>query len=50
VWGALIDAIPAPVDGVVVGKSTNPVCQSGDRIIHLGVVEDTFGKCADDGH
>jgi len=50
VWGALLDAIPSPADGVVVGKSTNPVCQSGDRIIHLGVVEGTFEKKADDGH
>ena len=50
VWGALLDAIPSTVDGVVVGKSTNPVCNSGDRIIHLGVVEDKFDKKVDDGH
>ncbi|KAF9433632.1 hypothetical protein BGZ76_009193 [Entomortierella beljakovae] len=41
----------APEDGVVVGKSVDPVCQSGCRILHLGVVSDRFpdGKI-DDGH
>jgi predicted deacylase len=27
----------APEDGVVVGKSTNPVAQTGARILHLGI-------------
>ncbi|KAK5797167.1 succinylglutamate desuccinylase/aspartoacylase [Linnemannia elongata] len=41
----------APEDGIVVGKSVDPVCQSGCRILHLGVVSDHFpeGKI-DDGH
>ncbi|KAF9184332.1 hypothetical protein BGZ49_004436 [Haplosporangium sp. Z 27] len=41
----------APEDGVVVGKSVDPVCQSGCRILHLGVVSERFpeGKI-DDGH
>ncbi|KAF9926631.1 hypothetical protein FBU30_003815 [Linnemannia zychae] len=41
----------APEDGIVVGKSVDPVCQSGCRILHLGVVSDHFpeGKM-DDGH
>ncbi|KAF9904166.1 hypothetical protein EC991_002960 [Linnemannia zychae] len=41
----------APEDGIVVGKSVDPVCQSGCRILHLGVVSDRFpeGKI-DDGH
>ncbi|KAF9388825.1 hypothetical protein CPC16_006225 [Podila verticillata] len=41
----------APEDGIVVGKSVDPVCQSGCRILHLGVVSDRFpeGKM-DDGH
>lgn len=30
----------APDDGVVIGKSTNPVGQSGARILHLGVLDD----------
>ena len=50
IWGALIDTVPSPADGIVVGKSTNPVCQSGDRILHIGVVEDSFSSVADDGH
>lgn len=51
IWGALIDSVVSPVDGVIVGKSTNPVCQTGDRVVHLGVVEDSYavGK-VDDGH
>ncbi|KAF9189681.1 hypothetical protein BGZ50_000629 [Haplosporangium sp. Z 11] len=41
----------APEDGIVVGKSVDPVCQSGCRILHLGIVSDRFpeGKI-DDGH
>ncbi|KAF9108005.1 hypothetical protein BGX27_008516 [Mortierella sp. AM989] len=41
----------APEDGIVVGKSVDPVCQSGCRILHLGVVSEHFpeGKI-DDGH
>ncbi|KAG0332910.1 hypothetical protein BG004_001053 [Podila humilis] len=41
----------APEDGIVVGKSVDPVCQSGCRILHLGVVSDRYpeGKM-DDGH
>ncbi len=31
----------APFDGIVIGKETNPVCQTGGRILHLGrIVED----------
>ncbi|GJJ71436.1 uncharacterized protein EMPS_03786 [Entomortierella parvispora] len=41
----------APEDGIVVGKSVDPVCQSGCRILHLGVVSDRYpeGKI-NDGH
>jgi predicted deacylase len=50
VYGALVDRIVAPQDAVVVGKSTNPVAESGDRILHLGVVEPAFPAKAEDGH
>ena len=50
VWGGLVDRVVAANDGIVVGKSTNPVCQTGDRILHLGVCEQSFQAKADDGH
>ena len=50
IWGALVDTVLASHDGIVVGKSTNPVCQTGDRILHLGVCEKSFPEKADDGH
>jgi hypothetical protein len=40
----------APCDGIIVGKNVDPVCSTGDRILHLGVVEDTFPVHVDDGH
>ncbi|MCA9650253.1 MAG: succinylglutamate desuccinylase/aspartoacylase family protein [Myxococcales bacterium] len=36
-FGDVIREYEAPEDGVVVGKSTNPVNQAGSRILHLGV-------------
>lgn len=37
VFGELIEEYFAPEDGVVIGKSTAPVNQSGGRILHLGL-------------
>lgn len=37
-FGEVIEEYYAPEDGVVIGKSTNPVNRSGGRIIHLGVL------------
>jgi uncharacterized protein len=37
-WGEVHRTYEAPEDGVVVGMATNPVAQSGSRILHLGVV------------
>ena len=50
VWGELVDSVCAETDAIVVGKSTNPVCNSGDRVLHLGVCEQRFEAKADDGH
>ena len=36
VFGDLTREYRAMSDGVVIGKSTNPVAQTGARIIHLG--------------
>lgn len=37
IFGDLIKEYPAPEDGVVIGKSVNPVNQTGGRILHLGI-------------
>jgi predicted deacylase len=37
IFGDVIREYQAPEEGVVVGKSTNPVNQTGARILHLGV-------------
>ena len=36
-FGEVVEEYFAPDYGVVIGKSTNPVCPSGGRILHLGV-------------
>eukprot|EP01138_Halocafeteria_seosinensis_P006223 gb/GECG01006364.1/.p1 GENE.gb/GECG01006364.1/~~gb/GECG01006364.1/.p1 ORF type:complete len:602 (+),score=69.41 gb/GECG01006364.1/:1-1806(+) len=50
IFGKLVDRYVAPNDGIVVGKSDNPVAQTGDRILHLGIVGETFPRHVDDGH
>ncbi len=37
VFGATVREYEAPEAGVVVGKSVNPVAQTGGRILHLGI-------------
>jgi predicted deacylase len=37
-FGDVIREYHAPEDGVVIGKSVNPVGQTGARILHLGIV------------
>ncbi|KAJ3112551.1 hypothetical protein HDU96_004435 [Phlyctochytrium bullatum] len=49
-FGGLVRTFHAPEDGIVIGKSVDPVCESGSRILHLGVVEETFAADAHDGH
>ena len=39
-WGRVISTYSAPDDGIVVGKSTNPVAHTGARILHLGIIGD----------
>ena len=38
-FGTVIKKYLAPEDGIVIGKSTNPVSISGGRIIHLGILK-----------
>jgi predicted deacylase len=39
IFGERVAEYHAPFSGIVIGKETNPVCQSGGRILHLGDVE-----------
>ncbi len=39
VFGDIIKEYFAPEDGVVIGKSTSPVNQTGGRILHLGIIK-----------
>jgi len=51
IWGELVDTVCSSHDGIIVGKSTNPVCSTGDRILHLGVCDTGgFPEKASDGH
>ncbi|KAL9546455.1 hypothetical protein MBANPS3_006656 [Mucor bainieri] len=39
IFGNVVDEYYAPCSGIVIGRSSNPVAMSGDRIIHLGVIK-----------
>ncbi len=39
-FGDVVATYRAPHAGIVVGKSTNPVCRTGSRVLHLGVPTD----------
>ncbi|MBK7409992.1 MAG: succinylglutamate desuccinylase/aspartoacylase family protein [Saprospirales bacterium] len=38
IFGDLIKEYLAPEDGIVIGKSVNPINQTGGRILHLGII------------
>lgn len=38
-FGEEIEQYTAPEDGIIIGKSTNPVNMSGGRIVHLGILK-----------
>jgi predicted deacylase len=50
VFGDTVEEYASPADGIVVGRSVNPVCSTGDRILHLGVVTAEFASVSQDGH
>ncbi|KAI9350433.1 hypothetical protein BD770DRAFT_394496 [Pilaira anomala] len=39
IFGNVVDEYYAPCSGIVIGRSSNPVAMSGDRIVHLGVLK-----------
>ncbi|OZJ04772.1 hypothetical protein BZG36_01865 [Bifiguratus adelaidae] len=39
IFGNIVDEYYAPCNGVIIGRSSNPVAMAGDRIIHLGVIK-----------
>lgn len=39
IFGNVIEDYFAPEDGVIVGKSVNPVNQTGGRVVHLGIIK-----------
>lgn len=39
-FGDIIKTYTCPEDGIVIGKSSNPVNMSGGRIIHLGILDE----------
>ncbi len=43
IFGAVVREYHAPFDGVVIGKSVNPVSPTGARILHLGRLGDLDG-------
>ncbi|CAG5082880.1 succinylglutamate desuccinylase/aspartoacylase family protein [Parvicella tangerina] len=38
VFGQILKEYHCPADGIVIGKSVNPISQTGSRIIHLGII------------
>ncbi|KAJ2574258.1 hypothetical protein GGH19_003961 [Coemansia sp. RSA 1807] len=50
VFGDLVEEYFAPQDGVIVGKNIDPVCRSGNRILHLGIVGDSLPGVLNNGH
>ncbi|MFK7810668.1 MAG: succinylglutamate desuccinylase/aspartoacylase family protein [Saprospiraceae bacterium] len=40
-FGDLVKEYLAPEDGIVIGKSVSPINQTGGRILHLGVLEES---------
>jgi uncharacterized protein len=38
IFGEVIGEYRAPEDGIVIGKSVNPVAQTGARVLHLGAI------------
>lgn len=49
VFGDPVAEYRADTDAIVVGKSTNPVCESGARVVHLGRVTTLDGIAVTDG-
>jgi predicted deacylase len=48
IFGELIEEYRAPEDGIVIGRSTHPVNQTGSRIVHLGIEGEIGSDKADE--
>jgi len=42
IFGDLVHQYVAQEDGVVIGRNVDPVCQSGDKLVHLGTIGKDF--------
>jgi uncharacterized protein len=38
IYGEVLSEVTSPEEGYVIGKNVNPVCESGSRILHLGIL------------
>ena len=47
IYGEVLEQIFAPEDSIVVAKATDPVCQVGSRVIHLGVIWNDYEEASD---
>ncbi|OMJ22676.1 N-alpha-acetyl-L-2,4-diaminobutyric acid deacetylase [Smittium culicis] len=50
IFGCMVEKYFAPDDGIVIGKQFDPVCQTGTRILHLGIIGTHLPGRSDDGH
>ncbi|CEP07693.1 hypothetical protein [Parasitella parasitica] len=53
IFGNVVEEYYAPCGGIVIGRSSNPVAMSGDRIVHLGIIKkksDTLPKEAKENY
>ena len=42
IFGEVIQELKSPENAIVVGKATNPVCEVGSRVVHLGTIWDGY--------
>ncbi|CAO3587338.1 unnamed protein product [Absidia cylindrospora] len=52
-FGTVVDEYFAPCTSVIIGRSSNPVALTGDRIVHLGVIKkktETLAKVAKENY
>lgn len=47
IFGDLIKEYQAPEDGILIGKSIDPINQTGGRILHLGIIDPAAGASED---
>jgi len=50
IFGNFVEEYFAEEDGIVIGRSSNPVASTGDRILHLGVIHDPSEPLPQAGH